>query len=60
LPTESAEWRIVITGDEAAVVGGDGSRRQLSVGEEVRVAGFAPGGDVLVVGCPSDVSIFSR
>ena len=60
LPTESAEWRIVITGNEASVVDGVGSTQQLSSGEEIRVAGFAPNGDVLVVGCPSDLSIFRR
>ncbi|MBE1605589.1 hypothetical protein [Actinopolymorpha pittospori] len=58
LPRESGRWRIAISGEEVMVVAGDSPAQQLCEGEEVRVAGFAPGGDVLVIGRPMDVWIF--
>jgi hypothetical protein len=58
LPTESGRWRIEINVENAVVVADNGSAQQLCSGEEVRVAGFSPNGETLVVGRPMDVAIF--
>lgn len=59
LPIGHGRWQLELSEERAVVVDAASSiSQQLCVGEEVRVAGFAPGGQTIVVGRPMDLSIY--